>query len=253
MTVSAHKTAVITGASKGIGKATAILLAQLGINVVLVARNKSELDKIVTEIANRGGKAIACAGDVSRFQDVQAAIALAVSEFGGIDLLVNNAGLIDPISRLAESDVDAWNQVIDVNVKGVYHGLRAAIPAMLTNGGTIINISSGAATSALEGWSHYCASKAAVLSLTKCAHKEYFEQGINVIGLSPGTVATDMQLAIKQSGINPVSELDWSKHIPAEWVAKAIVYLMSAEGKHYAGTDFSLKNDEGRKLVGLPT
>ena len=253
MTVSANKTAVITGASKGIGKATAILLAQLGINVVLVARNKSELDKIVTEIANGGGKAIACAGDVSRFQDVQTAIALAVSEFGGIDLLVNNAGLIDPISRLAESDVDAWNQVIDVNVKGVYHGLRAAIPAMLTNGGTIINISSGAATSALEGWSHYCASKAAVLSLTKCAHKEYFEQGINVIGLSPGTVATDMQLAIKQSGINPVSELDWSKHIPAEWVAKAIVYLMSAEGKHYAGTDFSLKNDEGRKLVGLPT
>ena len=119
-------------------------------------------------------------------------------------------------------------------------------------GGTVINISSGAATSALEGWSHYCSTKAAVLSLTRCADKEYRDSGINVIGLSPGTVATGMQVAIKASGINPVSRLDPSAHIPAEWVARAILYLCGPEGAAFAGQDFSLKTAEGRQRVGLP-
>ena len=88
--------------------------------------------------------------------------------------------------------------------------------------------------------------------LTRCAHKEYAEQGIRVIGLSPGTVATEMQTAIKESGINPVSKLDWSAHIPAEWVAQTLVYLLSDEAADLAGTDFSIKNNEGRKRVGLP-
>ncbi|WP_281175893.1 SDR family oxidoreductase [Ahrensia marina] len=82
-----------------------------------------------------------------------------------------------------------------------------------------INISSGAATSAWEGWSHYCATKAGVLSLTRVADKEYRDQGIRVIGLSPGTVATHMQEQIRASNINPISQLDWSAHIPADWVA----------------------------------
>jgi NAD(P)-dependent dehydrogenase (short-subunit alcohol dehydrogenase family) len=118
-------------------------------------------------------------------------------------------------------------------------------------GGTIVNISSGAATSALEDWSHYCATKAAVLSLTRVADKEYREQGIRVIGLSPGTVATEMQVKIKASGINPVSQLDWSAHIPPEWVARAIAWLAGPEADAHRGTDFSLKTNEGRAAVGL--
>ncbi len=115
--------------------------------------------------------------------------------------------------------------------------------------GIIINISSGAANSFLEGWSHYCATKAAVLRLTGVAHAA---DGITVVGLSPGTVATDMQVSIEESGINPVSKLDPSVHIPAEWVAQAIAYLCGPEAKEYAGTDFSLTTNEGREAVGLP-
>jgi NAD(P)-dependent dehydrogenase (short-subunit alcohol dehydrogenase family) len=136
---------------------------------------------------------------------------------------------------------------------GVYYGLRAVIPVMEAQGsGTIVNISSGAATSALEGWSHYCATKAAVLSLTKCADTEYREKGILVVGLSPGTVATEMQVKIKTSGINPVSQLDPSVHIPADWVGKAIAWLCETGAADNAGTDVSLRSEEVRKAVGLP-
>ena len=177
----------------------------------------------------------------------------AAQQLGSVDVLVNNAGLIDPIARIADSDPAAWGHVADVNYKGAYHGLRAALPVMLAQGsGTVINISSGAATSALEGWSHYCSTKAAVLSLTRCADRETRAAGIRVIGLSPGTVATDMQGAIRASGINPVSQLDPSLHIPPEWVAQAIGFLCGPGGDAFLGTDFSLKTDEGRALAGLP-
>ncbi len=189
--------------------------------------------------------------DVTRFKDVENAVHAAQNHFGGLDILVNNAGTIEPISRLEASDPEQWSQVVDINLKGVYYGLRAAYPAMEKDGGVIINISSGAATSALEGWSHYCATKAAVLSLTRCAYKEWNDQGIHVVGLSPGTVATDMQVAIKDSDINPVSKLDWSDHISPEWVGTAIAWLATDAGREYDGTDFSLKTEEGLKAVGL--
>ncbi len=135
----------------------------------------------------------------------------------------------------------------------MYHGLHAAIPEMVkAGGGVIVNISSGAATSALEGWSHYCSTKAAVLSLTACAAKEYGEQGIRVVGLSPGTVATGMQTAIRASGVNPVSRLDPSVHIPPEWVAEAVAFLCGDGGAEFAGMDFSLKDNAGRRRAGLP-
>ncbi|MEC7256304.1 MAG: SDR family oxidoreductase, partial [Pseudomonadota bacterium] len=173
--------------------------------------------------------------------------------FGPVDILINNAGLIDPIARLGDSDPDGWNQVIDVNVKGVYHGLRAVLPGMEKRGaGTIINISSGAATGVLEGWTHYCSSKAAVLSLTRGADLEYRDKGLRIMGLSPGTVATDMQVQIKASGLNPVSQLDPSVHIPADWVARGLAFLCGPGGNDFLGTDFSLKTEEGRARVGLP-
>jgi NAD(P)-dependent dehydrogenase (short-subunit alcohol dehydrogenase family) len=124
---------------------------------------------------------------------------------------------------------------------------------MLAKGaGTIVNISSGAATNALEGWSLYCASKAAVLSLTRSVHTEYGARGITCVGLSPGTVATDMQRQIKASGMNPVSQIDFEAHIPTEWVAQAIAHLAGPLGCAYAGGDFTLKTKEERAKVGLP-
>jgi len=252
MTAFTGKTALITGASRGIGAATAQHLAEHGAHVVLAARSDSAIQTLADQIREAGGKATAIATDVGQKADMQACVERAVSETGRLDLLVNNAGLIDPIARLADSDPDAWSTIVDVNLKGVYFGMRFAIPVMLAQGGgTIVNISSGAATGALEGWSHYCATKAAVLSLTRVGHKEYAEDGIRVVGLSPGTVATEMQVQIKASGINPVSQLDPSVHIAPQDVAQAIGWLTTAEADAYLGTDFSLKTVEGRAAAGL--
>ncbi|VAV90571.1 FIG062860: Dehydrogenases with different specificities (related to short-chain alcohol dehydrogenases) [hydrothermal vent metagenome] len=247
------KTVLVTGASRGIGEATARYFAKRGANVALLARSADDLLRITREIHAKGGTAIAIASDVARYDEIYSATQSVMEKFGKLDILVNNAGLIEPVARIADSDPKKWSHIVDVNFKGVYYGLRATIPLMLEAGsGTIINISSGAATSALEGWSHYCSTKAAVLSLTRCAHKEYGHQGVQVIGLSPGTVDTDMQLAIRQSGINPVSKLDPSAHIPPQWVAKAVGFLCGDGGIAFAGTDFSLKTNDGRQLVGLP-
>lgn len=247
------KTVIVTGASRGIGEATARHFAALGAHVVLAARDEARLRVIAGDLAARGASACVWPTDVADPAQMKALVEATLEETGGIDLLVNNAGLIDPIARLGDSAPEAWGRVVDVNLKGVYHGLRYAIPAMAARGrGTIVNISSGAATSALEGWSHYCATKAAVLSLTRIADHEYRDQGLRVFGLSPGTVATGMQEQIRASGVNPVSQLDWSAHIPADWVAQSIAWLTTPAADGYRGTDFSLKTAEGRALVGLP-
>ncbi len=246
------KTAIITGASRGIGEATARHLGRLGWTVVLTARSTSEINRITSEIKASGGKAVAQTLDVADHRAVADVIADTVNRHGGLDLYVNNAGLIDPIARIADSDPDAWGQVVDVNLKGVYFGLRYAIPAMVAKGGgTIVNVSSGAANSFLEGWSHYCATKAGALRLTGVAHKEYAAQGVRVIGLSPGTVATDMQRKIAASGLNPVSQIPWERHITADWVAKAVAFLTTPKADPWLGTDFSLKTEEGRQAIGM--
>ncbi|MCB2009377.1 MAG: SDR family oxidoreductase [Geminicoccaceae bacterium] len=247
------RTVVITGASRGIGEATARLFGEQGDHVVLAARSAGDIERIAGEIRERGGSATAVKCDVARYEDVRALVRHALDKHGRIDLLVNNAAIIEPIAQLAESDPEAWALAVDVNFKGVYHGLREVIPAMLEQGGgTIVNISSGAASNAIEGWSAYCSTKAGVLSLTRCVHGEYGDRGIRIVGLSPGTVATDMQRTIKASGINPVSQLDFSVHIPPEWVARTIDYLAGSGGDAWLGTDFSLKTNEGRTAVGLP-
>lgn len=244
------KTILITGASRGIGEATARHMADLGANVALAARSGDAVKHIAGEI---GAQALGITCDVSDWTQAAAAVARTQEAFGRVDILLNNAGLIDPIARIEDADPAEWGKVVDVNVKGAFHMLRAVVPGMVANGGgLIINVSSGAATSALEGWSHYCATKAALLSLTRTAHKELSPKGVNVIGLSPGTVATDMQRAIKASGINPVSRLEWDSHIPTAWVARAVAWLTTDAARTHDGTDFSLKTDEGRKAVGLP-
>jgi 3-oxoacyl-[acyl-carrier protein] reductase len=246
------KTVLITGASRGIGEAAARMFALHGANVVLTARSKVAIEAIAAEIIIDGGSATALTCDVSKWADVEAAIRHTVERCGGLDILINNSGGIEPIARLADSDPDAWGQVVDVNYKGVYHGMRAALPVMLGQGkGTIISLSSGAATSALEGWSHYSSSKAAALMLTRCAHKEYAAYGIRALALSPGTVATDMQTAIRASGMNPVSKLDPSVHISTQWVGKALMWLTTSAADRFCGEEFSIKTEEGRRLVGL--
>ncbi|MEO0728885.1 MAG: SDR family oxidoreductase [Pseudomonadota bacterium] len=246
------KVIIITGASRGIGAAAAHAFADAGAIPILIARSADQIEKIASDISGKGGTADAHACDVADHTTFASVIANVAAKHGRIDVLINNAGVIDPIARLGDSDPVAWSNAIDINVKGVYNGIHAVLPSMLKAGhGTIINISSGAATSALEGWSHYCSSKAAVLMLTRMMDREYGDQGIRCVGLSPGTVATDMQRAIKTSGINPVSNLEWDDHIPPEWPAKTLVWMCTDAGSGVRGADISLRDEGVRRAVGL--
>jgi len=243
------KTALITGASRGIGADTARAFAQAGARVALVARSAEPIAELAGEI---GPAAIAIPCDTSRFWEMNQAVEACVSEHGGLDILVSNAAVIEPIARMAEMDPDAWSTVIDINLKGVFYGMRAALPVMLeSGGGTLLTIGSGAAHNPLEAWSHYCASKAGALMLTRMAHKEYGAQGIRAISLSPGTVATQMQREIKASGINPVSDLDWSDHIPPDWVAKALLWMCGPDADAHLGGEISLRDEGIRATLGL--
>lgn len=243
------KTVLLTGASRGIGAAAAREFVAAGANVALLARSA---DAIAGLAADLGPQAMAVTADVSDFGAMEGAVAAATDRFGGVDILVGNAGVVDPVGHLETLDPDAFGKTIDINLKGVFYGMKAVLPGMLDRGaGTIITVSSGAAHNAVEGWSAYCASKAGAYMLTRMADKEYRHRGLRVLGLSPGTVATDMQRRIKATGINPVSQLEWSAHIPPEWPAKTLVWMCGAEADHHLGQDVSLREDTIRRAVGL--
>lgn len=243
------KTVLITGASRGIGAEAGRVFAAAGANVVLTARSGDAIGALADEI---GPQALAVTCDVSRFDAVAAAVDAAVARFGGLDVAICNAGVIEPISRMAEADPEGWNEAIDINLKGVFHVMRAALPVMKSAGaGSILTVSSGAAHSPIEGWSHYCASKAGAAMLTSCLDAEERASGIRAMGLSPGTVATRMQREIKASGINPVSKLEWSDHVPADWPARTLLWMCGPEADAHIGTEISLRDDAIRRKVGL--
>lgn len=243
------KTVMITGASRGIGAEAARVFANAGANVALLARSQDDIAALAGEI---GERAIAIPCNVARYGEMSSAVATTVQAFGGLDVLINNAGVVDPISHLGAADPDAWGQLIDINVKGVFNGIHAALPALKAGGGgSVLTISSGAAHNAIEGWSAYCASKAAVNMINRSLHLEEAVNGIRAIGLSPGTVATEMQRIIKASGVNPVSQLDWNVHVPADWPAKCLLWMCSAEADEYCGAEISLREDSIRRAVGL--
>ena len=243
------KTVLITGASRGIGQAAAYAFAQAGANVALLARSVDEIAQTAGDI---GDTALAIPCDISRHVEVEAAVAATARAFGGIDVLVGNAGMVAPIGHLADTDPEAWSHAIDVNLKGVYYGMHAVLPGMIEKGhGTILTVSSGAAHSPVEGWSAYCSAKAGAYMLTRAVDNETRAKGLRIMGLSPGTVATQMQRDIKASGINPVSKLAWSDHIPPEWPAKALVWMCTPEADPYLGMDVVLREQSIRDLVGL--
>ncbi|MGR3485320.1 MAG: SDR family oxidoreductase [Paracoccaceae bacterium] len=243
------RSVIVTGASRGIGAEAARAFAAAGARVTMLARDASALGDLAEEL---GEAALAIPCDVSRYWEVETAVRAAELEFGPIDVLVGNAGLIEPIAHLHEADPDGWGHTIDVNLKGVFHGMRAVLPGMLARGaGTILTVSSGAAHGPVEGWSHYCASKAGAYMLTRMVHKEYGDRGIRALGLSPGTVATRMQREIAASGINPVSKIAWDDHIPPDWPAKALVWMCGAQADPWLGEDVKLRDGEVRAAVGL--
>lgn len=244
--------ALVTGANRGIGAAIARRLALAGAHVAVSSRNASGAGAVADQIGAAGGSALAIGCDVARYADVAAAVDACLAWRGRLDIVVANAGSIEPIALLADSDPAAWDATIDVNLKGVYHCMRAALPQMLRQGaGAIIAMNSGAANAPMEGWGHYCAGKAGVQMLTRQLHKEYGAAGIRSLGLSPGPVAGDMQAAIRASGLNPVSRLGDNDYIPAQWAAEAVAWLCTPAADPFLGGDFSIKTEEGRRLVGL--
>ena len=242
------KTVVVTGASRGIGASAARVFADAGANVALMARSAAPLEALAAEI---GARALALPCDVADFAAVEAALAKAKSQFGALDILIANAGMIDPIARLTESDPADWAHLIQVNISGVFNIMRAGVPMMNKQGGTVISVGSGAAQRPLEGWSAYCSSKAGSLMLMRALDLEERENGLRVMSLSPGTVATQMQREIKASGINKVSQLEWEDHVPPEWPAQTLLWMCGADADEYLGTEVSLRDETIRHRVGL--
>lgn len=244
---------LVTGASRGIGAAIVRHLAARGHQIAAIARNAEALQGLRDGGTNGVGRVVPLAADLANPEATATAVSQAIGKLGYLDLVVNNAGLIDPISRIAEIDLEAWNKTIALNLSGAFQIMQLAVRHMQPRGqGMIINLSSGAANRPLEGWAAYCSSKAGLQMLTRCADLEYRTAGLRILGLSPGTVATTMQTRIRESGVNPVSQLPADAHIPPEWVAQAVDYLYHHATAADLGEDFSLKTDQGRARVGLP-
>jgi NADP-dependent 3-hydroxy acid dehydrogenase YdfG len=184
---------VITGASSGLGEATARYLAQKGASVVLGARRLNKLESIAADITKEGGKVAILATDVSKAADVQALVQKAISSFGKIDVIVNNAGIM-PLAPLAATKVDEWDQMIDVNIKGVLYGIAAALPVFQKqNNGHFINLSSVAGHKVSQGSAVYAGTKFAVRAISEGLRMEV-GGNIRTTILSPGLIDSELKL-----------------------------------------------------------
>jgi 3-oxoacyl-[acyl-carrier protein] reductase len=232
-----NKTAVVTGASRGIGRAVAIKLASLGANIVLNYRSSiKSVEEVLAEIKAMGANAVAVQGDISSFAEAEKVIKAAVENFGSLDILVNNAGITKDglLARMKEEDFDS---VIETNLKGAFNCIRHATPIMMKQRrGRIINMSSVVGVAGNVGQINYAASKAGVIGMTKSAAKELASRGITVNAIAPGFIQSDMTDALSDkvkekllSGI-PLKRLG-----QAEEVAELTAFLASESASYITG------------------
>ncbi|WP_137971263.1 SDR family oxidoreductase [Pseudomonas sp. F(2018)] len=225
MSQIAEKVIVITGASSGIGEATARLLASQGARVVLGARRSERLEALAADIRNQGGTAEYRATDVVREEDVQALVDLALERFGRVDVLVNNAGVM-PLSPMAALKIGEWNRMIDVNIRGVLHGIAAVLPSMQQRrAGQIINVASIGAYKPIATGAVYCATKAAVVSLSEALRQEVGAD-IRVTVVSPGVTESDLAETISDGATLEMIREFRRDAIPAGAIAEAIAYAI---------------------------
>jgi NADP-dependent 3-hydroxy acid dehydrogenase YdfG len=221
------KVVVITGASSGLGESTARLLSAQGASVVLGARRGDRLRSLVDELTSKGGKALAVFTDVTRHDQVKRLVDSAVHTYGRIDVMVNNAGLM-PISPLERLKIDEWNQLIDVNIKGVLYGIAAVLPYMKNQkAGHIINVSSVAGHKVGPGAAVYAATKHAVLALSEGLRQEVKPYNIRTTVISPGTVASELPNTTTESDIAELVRKSYEIAIPAESFARSIAFAIS--------------------------
>jgi NAD(P)-dependent dehydrogenase (short-subunit alcohol dehydrogenase family) len=243
-----HPTIIITGASRGLGAATAVWAARQGAQLVLAARSVEPLEQVARET-----NAVAVRCDVSQKADCAALVEKTLQAFGRIDGLVNNAGVIEPIAKLADADLQSWESSLAINLFGPVALIQKALPALRESQGRIVNISSGASTSVIPAWSAYSTAKAAIDQLTRILAEE--ETAITVLSIHPGILDTPMQAAIRAKGKAAMTERDYNRLnglyesgrlVPVESAGKTVGSLVL-----YAPHDWSgqiLKGNEPRVL-----
>ena len=242
----------ITGASRGIGAATARHFARAGHPVALVARTQSTLDGLAKEINGAGGRAVAISCDVADAEAVNRAVDQAVAALGGIGIVINDAGTLAPVGPLVDTPPAEWAQAIAINLCGPMNVMHYAVPR-LPKGGVVINITSGAALSPTYGWTTYCASKAALMITSRIVQiEEGARRGIRVIALSPGMVDTEMYAYNRahREGREP-SDGKEDLRPPAE-VAQIIAWAAGPGADECAGKVVSAREPDLRRRAGVP-
>lgn len=244
-----NKTAAVIGASSGIGRAVALLLAEYGANVVLCARRADKLEETAALIRASGGRAVAVAGDAVLPETHEAVVHATEREFGSLDIAVNNAGIIGAYKPLAELSPEEWRVTLDGNLTAAFLGARSQIPAMLARGGgSIVFTSSFVGTScALPNKTAYGCAKAALSALAKGITADYAAQGIRANALLPGGTDTEMMTTDPQQrawaeGLHAVKRI-----ARPEEIAAAILFLVSPMGSFVTGT--ALFADGGNSAV----
>ena len=247
---------IISGASRGLGAATARIAAHMGANVVLMARSADGLQAVARDVQALGAQALPFVGDVTQVADCQQAVDRAVDQFGQIDALINNAGVIEPIAPLASGDPEAWGQNLAVNLLGPVMLTQAALPHLRQRHGHVINISSGAAIKVIPGWAAYCSAKAALNHFTRMLAVE--EPDITAIAFRPGIVDTTMQATIRTEGAEGMPEDDHARFVrfyeegellPPEVPACSVVVLAFHAPHEWSGAFVGTSEERVQSLV----
>ncbi|MBT2682389.1 SDR family oxidoreductase [Bacillus sp. ISL-37] len=227
MSAIKNKVVIITGASSGIGRATAVKLASEGAKIVLAARREERLQELAEEIQSLGGTAVYKVTDVTSLEEVQNLAGFTLDHFGQIDVLFNNAGIM-PLSYMKNNRVEEWDQMIDVNIKGVLHGVSAVLPHMLEkNSGHIITTSSVAGHGIFPSGTVYCATKFAARVIMEGLNKELTKSNIRTTTISPGVVDTELTDLIIDPEVRPIFENPELPSIKSEDIANAVFYALS--------------------------
>jgi NAD(P)-dependent dehydrogenase (short-subunit alcohol dehydrogenase family) len=192
------KVVLVTGASRGIGIAVVRWLLTQGCRLAIAARSRQSFAAALKEVKSADPSILVLTGDVARPEDCRRWVKETVARFGRLDALVNNAGILAPLARLAEAEPEAWQYNLAVNLMGPFHLTQAAIPHLRSSRGRMVNVSSGAAVKAIQGWSAYCVAKAGLTHLTRLLAAE--EPDITTVAVRPGVVDTDMQALIRAEG-----------------------------------------------------